>query len=458
MTSTPPHTPEARGSVRTRSVCPVCLASIPARLETECDATRLVKACPEHGQFKTVIWRGEPAFAGWTRPKIPSPPARPHTAVDKGCPMDCGLCPEHGQRTCTVLVEVTERCNLGCPVCFARSGEAPAPDPPLAEVSDLLTMAFELAGPCNLQISGGEPTVRDDLPHIVSVARAAGFSLVQLNTNGLRLADEPGYAKRLRRAGLDSAFLQFDGHDDANERLRGRPLYRTKLAAIEALIEAGVGVVLVPTVRPGVNDGQLGDILRLAASLSPGVRGVHFQPVSYFGRYPEPPSDADRITLPEIMRALEKQTGGMVRADRFTPPGCEHHLCSFSAKYLVRKDGSLHPLTPRREACSCRAPEPAAEGAARATAEVARQWAAPPKDSRPAEKTGPFAELDAFLERARSHALSVSGMAFQDAWTLDLERLRGCCIHVADARRGLVPFCAYNLTSASGRPLYRGVP
>jgi len=437
----------------TQSLCPVCLGRIPARRVVRGGVVRLEKTCPEHGAFSIPVWRGRPDMADWTRPKTPSPPAAPATSRERGCPFDCGLCPEHGQHTCTVLVEVTARCSLRCPVCFAAAGGNGdgSADPTPEDLDELFRAARAAAGPCNLQLSGGEPAERDDLPDLVRRAKAAGFPFVQVNTNGLRLGASPEFARELRTAGLDSAFLQFDGTDDAAHRaLRGRPLLAAKLAAVENLGRAGVGVVLVPTVVPGVNDQDLGNLLRLAAALSPAVRGVHFQPVSYFGRFPAPPRDADRITLPEIMAGLERQTGGLVRAGDFQPPGCEHALCSFHANYLVEEDGGLRLLT--RRTCGC-GPQPAAEGAAEARAFVARQWAAPAGPS----TTQPADDLDRFLARASSHILAVSGMAFQDCWTLDLERLRGCCIHVADPRGGgrLAPFCAYNLTSSRGRPLYR---
>lgn len=442
--------PEARQP--TVSVCPVCLRTIPARRETADGVTRLVKACPLHGEFSTPVWRGAPAFEGWLRPKTPSPPAEPATPRARGCPYDCGLCPDHGQHTCTALVEVTWRCNLTCPLCFASAGETPRPDPTPEAVARLLEGVMRHSGPCNIQLSGGEPTVRDDLPALVALAKGAGFPFVQLNTNGLRIAREDGYAEALAAAGLDSAFLQFDGVTQRPyEILRGRPLLEEKLAAVERLSRAGVGVVLVPTVVPGVNAAELGAILRLGVERAPGVRGVHFQPVSYFGRHPGPPADAARITLPEVMTALEAQTGGLVRAADFSPPGCEHALCSFNASYLVGEDGGLTRLS--RGGGNCCAPRPAAEGADKAKAYVARQWAAPRGATLP--MAGPADDLDRFLARARTHIFAVSGMAFQDAWTLDLERLRGCCIHVAAPDGRLIPFCAYNLTATDGSPLHR---
>jgi len=157
-----------------------------------------------------------------------------------------------------------------------------------------------------------------------------------------------------------------------------------------------------------------------------------------------------RITLPEIMTALEEQSGQLVHREDFMPPGCEHSLCSFHANYLVLENGSLKKLSAKKEGCCT--PHPASEGADKSKAFVRRQWAAP--------KTGcdceePLDDLDRFLSRAKTHILAISGMAFQDAWTLDLERLKGCCIHVAAPDGRLIPFCAYNLTAMDGSTLYR---
>ena len=194
------------------------------------------------------------------------------------------------------------------------------------------------------------------------MGRDKGFEFIQLNTNGLRLAREPGYAAALRQAGLASVFLQFDGVDDAVYRaLRGADLWEDKQRAVERCGEAGLGVVLVPTLAPGVNDNALGDILRFALSSGPHVRGVHFQPVSYFGRYPGTPDNDARMTLPEIMRALEDQTRGLARVEHFRPPGCEHALCSFHGNYLRTAQGGLIPLGRPHESGCC-APAPPGRG------------------------------------------------------------------------------------------------
>ncbi|RPJ73990.1 MAG: radical SAM protein, partial [Desulfobacteraceae bacterium] len=296
-----------------------------------------------------------------------------------------------------------------------------------------------------------------------------GFGFIQLNTNGIRLADDPEYLKTLKEAGLASVFLQFDGTDDAvHRKLRGRALADVKRRAIDACAAHGVGVVLVPTLVPGVNTHQIGSLLRLAVGLSPAVRGVHFQPVSYFGRCPQPINDASRITLPELMAAIEDQSAGMFEAADFRPPGCENAWCSFHADYLCLPGGKVRRLQAPGALPGCGAPCAAEEGALRTMARVARQWAGaqggaarpePPAACDPgyvsgSSRGGPM-RLDDFLDQARTHTITVSAMAFQDAWTLDLERLRDCCIHVLDPRRGLVPFCAYNITAVDGRALYR---
>ena len=452
----------------TESVCPECLARIPALRVGRGSDVYLKKACPEHGLFQTIIWRGQPAWAAWARPKAPGHPRQALTPVSRGCPFDCGLCPDHRQQSCCVLLEVTQRCDLLCPVCFAAAGGRRTADPSLASLTDRLRQLIQTAGPVNLQLSGGEPCVRTDLPAIAAQARALGFTFIQVNSNGLRLARDPDFAQRLQAAGVATVFLQFDGtRDDIYQRLRGRKLLARKLRAIEHCAAAGLGVVLAPTVAPGVNADNLGAILRFALAHQPAVRGVHFQPISYFGRYPLPlnaaPTDAERITLPEIISALEAQSGGLVRRENFQPAGAENAWCSFNGNFVSLADGRLVPLTRAPAAGGCCAPtslaggaQPAPGGLERARHFVARNWAAPGQAAGSGRAAAPsLGEWDVVLQRARTHALCLSGMAFQDAWTLDLERLRECHIHIAAPDGACVPFCAYNLTDRSGRSLYR---
>ncbi len=441
----------------TESVCPECLRRIPAQRVQRGDDVYLVKRCEAHGPFEAILWRGAPAYATWVRPKTPTTPDVPFTQVERGCPFDCGLCPDHRQQTCTALLEVTQRCDLRCAFCFASSGAGP-PDPALDVIEGWYRSLLRAGGPYNVQLSGGEPTTRDDLPEIVALGRELGFGFIQVNTNGLRFARDPGYVAALKAAGLASVFLQFDGAEDAiHKRLRGRPLMAEKEAAIAACAENGLGVILVPTLAPGVNLHNIGEIVRFGLAHAPTVRGVHFQPVSYFGRYPTAPADEDRVTLPEVIRALAVQTEGLVKIEHFVPPGCENARCSFHGNFVQLEDGRLHAWT-RHQArtCCCSQPKPAEEGAAESRAFVAQRWAAPEPPATPTDSNSPsLGGWDELLARARTHIFCISGMAFQDAWTLDLERLRDCCIHTVAPDGRIVPFCAYNLTARDGRSLYR---
>ncbi len=446
----------------TESLCPVCLRRLPATRETRGSDVFLVKRCPEHGEFSTIIWRSGPEFRGWKKKSGGNRTGESQTPAVRGCPFDCGICPTHRKNACTAVLEVTSRCNLRCPVCFADSGGA-GRDLDLAEIEECYRRVLRAYGPdIILQLSGGEPTVRDDLPAIIEMGRSLGFSFIQVNTNGLRIAEDESYAAALGKAGAASVFLQFDGTEDAiYETLRGRPLYAVKRRAIERCGENGIGVVLVPTIVPGVNTHNIGAIIRLALELSPVARGVHFQPVGYFGRCPDTPENANRLTLPDVMRLIEEQTDGLMRVEDFSPPGWENSLCSFHGTFLPKPGGGLQALTGHGAGGCC-----SSEGGdAHAVTFTARQWSAPPATTEEDRNRGDsagggtgFETLDGFLERVRTRMLSVSCMAFQDAWNLDLERTKDCCIHVVAPGGKMIPFCLYNLTSSDGTPLYRNAP
>ncbi|WP_347491499.1 radical SAM (seleno)protein TrsS [Desulfoscipio sp. XC116] len=454
----------------TESLCPYCLSKIPARRVARGDEVFLEKECPEHGSFKVPIWRGRPLFQSWIRPKIPADIKVPLTRVERGCPFDCGLCPDHRQHTCTAVLEVTGRCNLRCSFCFADAGKV-APDPDPETVRGWYRRLLDVGGPYNIQLSGGEPTMRDDLPELVAMGREMGFGFIQLNTNGLRLSREPQFLEALSQAGLASLFLQFDGtQEEIYRKLRGGDFLAAKLETIRLCGELGIGVILVPTVVPGVNDHNLGSIIDLALEWLPIVRGVHFQPVSYFGRYPQPPSEKMRITLPEVISNIEHQTAGRIKIENFRPPGCENALCSFHGNFILMPDGGLLPTTrhdsARQASNCCCTPELAVDGSRKARKFVANHWSA--MQPLPSRQTGSCKcsaaeqndeqpdSLDLFLERAKTHTFCISGMAFQDVWNVDLERVKDCCIHTVSPDGKLIPFCAYNLTDNQGRSIYRG--
>lgn len=436
----------------TESVCPVCLRRLKAEKRAEPDGIYMDKACPEHGRFSALIWEGDlRSYLHWSTESIrQEQPAAPREA-EKGCPYDCGLCVEHQRKGCCVLLELTNRCNLHCPVCFASAGENPLKEPGLEEIGRQYDMLMAHGGPFNIQLSGGEPTMRDDLPEIIRLGREKGFSFFQLNTNGLRLAAEPGYAAALKDAGLNTVFLQFDGvTDDVYRTLRGRALMEEKEAAVANCAAAGLGIVLVPVIARGINEEQVGEVLRYGLAHAPAVRGVHFQPISYFGRCALD-RPAKPITIPKMLALIEEQTHGMLRAADFGGGGAENPYCSFHASYRRLPEGGLKAMARKSgSGCCC-------TGSDDSRTFVANQWAG-------AEETQDFSAdgeleetsaLDSFLAQIRRDTFAVSGMVFQDAYNLDLARLKRCYICEVDEDFGMVPFCAYNLTDTEGRALYR---
>lgn len=450
----------------TRSVCPHCLQNIEAEIVQRGEEVFLRRECPHHGMAEECIWRGAPAFTEWKRPKTYNSAFLRQSESHEGCPQDCGLCSQHLQKSCAVLYELTDACNLRCPVCFASSGEKRGESfGTLEEHVQALRWIAEQAGQAVLQLSGGEPTLSPWLFPLVREA-AALFPAVQLNTNGLILAKDKEYAIALAEAGLSWVFLQFDGLDESiYTQLRGRELLDIKLQAIEHCRAAGLAVVLVPTVAKGINDHVLGEIVRFGIKHAPTVRGVHFQPMTRAGR--NTLTQNESFTLPEVLQALETQTEGMIALSHASPPGCEHERCSFHCRYSL-KDGTL---THTPSSCCCAGGgevgqervfsekaeylqgrrEESDEGANKAIASVVQSW-----QKAPSEKgTTSMDSFDAFIARHRATLFSVTCMAFQDVWNLDIQRLQGCCIHIYAPPNRLIPFCAYNLTNDEGHPLHR---
>ncbi len=416
---------------KTRSVCPVCLKNLPAELIRE-ESGRIIleKSCPTHGAFRTPVWQGLMDFDSWTLGSEALP-------EDCGlhCPENCGICAEHESGTCCALLEVTKRCNLHCRFCFADGGEGK--DPTREELKAAIREIVCQCGQPLLQLSGGEPTLREDLPELIRFAKEAGCSTVQLNTNGIRLAEDKAYGRALAEAGLDIVFLQFDGtREEIYQHLRGTALLGTKLEAIRLCSEAGIGVTLVPTVVKGVNTDDLGNMVRLAVSLAPGVRGIHFQPVSWFGRYPDTPTE-ERYTLDMLMADISSQA--KIPIESFMPSRCDHPLCGFHASFLITPEGKLRPLSSITHSSRCR-------GSAKDNREyVERHWRRAPSEPAPPGSFSEEMDFDTFLYRLRHYSLTLSAMAFQDAMNLNIERLHRCTLHVYDEGK-IKPFCARYLT------------
>ena len=446
----------------THSVCPVCFKKIPAKYVLKGDSVFFEKTCPEHGDFSAVIWRRD--IGGWLNiTKWRNDP-------EDNCPHQCGLCENHRQNTCCIEVELTKRCNLSCPYCLENGV---AKEPSLDELSELFKK-FVAEGRTFVHLTGGEPTMREDLPEIVKAAKDAGCQYIQLNSNGVKLAEDKELVKKLADVGLSFVFLQFDGTDDEIYiKTRGEKLLDKKLKAIENCSEYNLGVSLVPTLVPGVNTHNIGGIIKFATQHSPAVRGVHFQPVSYFGRYPKAPTDDMRFTLPELLESIRIQAG--IERDCFRLSSCDHPMCGFHGDFVVMPDGLLsltkgQPEVKESEGshsgCCCGAPTGDGESSCCCTEEQeeshdgcccgAPSTSLPPMDavlknrsfvgrrwSRPTEEIDESIDvwsLEGFAQRLKTHGFTITSMAFQDAYTVDTDRLRNCSLHIwADGK--IMPFC-----------------
>ena len=450
-------------SLYTKSVCPVCLRVIDAvyteqrigKDNEQWSGMFLNKSCPDHGFFSTLVWEdSKEAFLDLLEKESEGKKtAYGKKKKDKGCPYDCGLCEEHLQESCCVLLEVTNRCNLNCPVCFASASAKGTKDPSLDDIRESLQDMLQTGGPFNLQLSGGEPTVRDDLATIIRMAKQMGFQYIQLNTNGIRIALEEGYLLELKEAGLDSVFLQFDGLTDASyQYLRGRDLLEMKDMVIEICQKVQMGVVLVCTLTPDVNLDQIGPLIQFALDKLPVIRGVHFQPISYFGRLKEE-APVHRVTIPYVLREIENQTEGLMKKADFKNSRAEHGLCSFHGSFLKKPDGSVRVNRPGETDSDC--------SARAAQHYVAARWKKPEEagthscSCEDAKEQYSIQSLDDFMSLIHSQTLVISGMAFQDAYTLDLNRLKNCIVHESGNQGERIPFCAYNLTNVFGESLYR---
>jgi uncharacterized radical SAM superfamily Fe-S cluster-containing enzyme len=396
----------------------------------------LQKTCSEHGFFESIIWRGLSDFNEWISD------ANSTTLENPQCPDNCGLCSDHLQKTCCVLLNITSKCNLNCRFCFADQ-ECIKNEPTFDDIKQSLLNLIEKSKTL-VQLSGGEPTTREDLPEIIKFAKEAGAKYVQLNSNGIRLGEDANYVKELADAGLSFVFMQFDGTNDTIfKNLRGKPLLKIKQQAIENCAEYNIGVTLVPTLVRGINMLNIGDILRFAISQSPKVRGVHFQPVTYLGRVPENPEVNDRITLDELVSEIQNQTDGIIKAENLLPSSCDHPLCGFHGDFMVDQK-KLIPLLKRKQIeknCFCDS-----SGADKNREFVARRWQRPSlKNNETDSCCGDVHDMENFLKHIKVYGFTVTAMAFQDAGNIDLSRLRNCSFHVYDKGK-FVPFCAYYLS------------
>ena len=468
----------------TQSLCPECLALVPAKIIVKGEKrVYFRKRCPTHGVREDFVCSD---VAQYDRMEFSLPGKTPQFGVepDKGCPLDCGLCTEHEQHTCVGLVEITSACNLTCPLCFSASGPG-GRHLSLAECRRAIDRLVEVeTRPEVLQLSGGEPTIHPEFWQILDYACSRPIDIVMINTNGIRLAHDASFAERLGRYKHRlEIYLQFDGLSDAvYQSLRGEPLAQIKRQAVENLGRHGLRTTLVTTLQPDVNEREIGAIVRFGLERS-WITGVSFQPATYSGRFVLPASLERRITFPEVIREISRQTDGLFREDDFLPLPCAHPNCH-SLSYAYRSGGRVVPLSRFIDArnhlellangitftrvrarelieqylgnsgcCggNC-GPEPVLHGV-----QLANPGAAEPLAVRPAAGAREADSLAAeFFSRAMSERLSPADVfrititSFLDAYNFDVRRLMKCCIHHVLPSGHVIPFCAYNVLYRDG--------
>lgn len=442
----------------TRSLCPVCLKLLTARIVTDEASVCIEKTCSEHGSFKSLVWSDLESYLWSFRfTKPPTPYVKNTTRSDKGCPFDCGLCPEHKQHTCLAVLEVTGNCNLSCFTCLASSGKDGQVEPTLEEVrAALLSLLTSEGRPTPLQLSGGEPTIRPDLDEIIREARNLGFRFVEVNTNGINLARKPELAQAYADAGLDGIYLQFDGvTDDVYRRIRGIDMTKIKAEAIASAQNAGLNIVLAATVVKGINDHQLWEIIDYA--LKNKLNGVNFQPFAMQGRYPRSQlNPLDKITNPDIARLIEAQSGGRLRAVDFLPIPCPDHRCQLLC-YLAIDENGVIPVNRLIEAeglleyyrnfTDADQMENAVKDLKKTLHDM---WSGSAVPGRVGETC-----CNLPLPRANARFFPISCHGMMDVWNMDINRLKRCCVHELTLNGELIPFCLYNCTSVEGQKLYR---
>ena len=242
----------------TNSVCSTCYRKLEAKIILQNERVYMLKQCPDHGKQKVLI-STDIAYYKKTRDflKPGDIPRKFGCGVERGCPYDCGLCSDHEQHSCVSIIELTDRCNLTCPTCYASSSPSHGRHRSLDEIERMLDIIVASEGePDVVQLSGGEPILHPDFFAVMDMAKARPIRHLMINTNGMRLAREAGFAERLATYKPNiEVYLQFDSFEaETLKTLRGEDLRDSRQTAIAALNEHAISTTLVVTLAKGLND------------------------------------------------------------------------------------------------------------------------------------------------------------------------------------------------------------
>jgi len=437
----------------TRSICPECRRVIDAKVLLRDNKVYLRKRCPEHGEVEALVYGDAHAYTTAARFNKPGTiPLEFTTSLNKGCPHDCGLCPDHQQHTCLGIIEVNSACNMECPLCFANAGAGF--NLTLGEVEDILDHLVATEGaPEVVQFSGGEPSIHPQIIDMLWAAKQRNIRHVMLNTNGKRIADDDQFVADL--APLNpSIYFQFDGFERETYRIiRGEPdILPTKLRALDRLAAIGAHVVLVPAISRDVNLHEVGAIVKFAMA-HPAVRGVNFQPAFMAGRHGAH-DPLSRLTIPDVLAAIQQQTGDLLMVSDFVPVPCCFPTCN-SVTYALLDGDNVLPLprvlnvddyldyvTNRAVVDLSDDIKRALEGLWSSSAVAGSDKAAQQFALSCAACGLPDGDLD--LGALAKSIFMVMLQDFMDPWTFNQKNLMKCCKEFLLPDGKQIPFCAYN--------------
>ncbi|MFC6645724.1 radical SAM protein [Granulicella cerasi] len=435
------------------SLCTTCYRRVDAKIVFEDEKVFMLKRCPEHG-FERVLMADDIDYYKRCREvflKHPEMPQHYNTPIKHGCPYDCGLCPDHEQHSCLSLIEICDACNLTCPVCYADSGPHRPTFRTMEQIEAMLdaVVSNELE-PDIVQISGGEPTLHPEFFAVLDAAKKRPIKHLMVNTNGIRIATEEGFAERIAEYMPDfELYLQFDSlQRDPLMQLRGADLRHIREKALAKLNALGVSTTLVVTVERGVNDGELGAIIDFALQ-QPCVRGVTFQPVQQAGRLTQFKAAEHRLTLTEVRRRILEQSPVFAPED-IIPVPC--HPDSLAMGYAMKLGDKVVPLTgmvPPEVLINAGRNTIIYEQDAGVHEAIFKVFST---NHSPQAQATKLHDLLCCLPQVAAPELSYANLFrilivnFIDAQSFDLRSIKKTCVHIAhpDGKR-LIPFDTYNM-------------
>jgi len=469
----------------TLSVCPECRSLIKAIVFERDGKVLIRKYCPDHGEFEDIYWSDAEFYYMKRREAADGRGIlNPYVGVVNACPFNCGLCVRHKSHTALLNLVATNRCDLSCWYCFFFSERAGYVYEPSLEHIRYMLEAARKARPIPaiaVQITGGEPLLRDDIIEIIKIAKELGYQHVQLNTTGIRFVEEPELAIKIREAGVNTIYMSFDGVTPiTNPKSHWEIPY-----ILDALRKAHLGAVLVPTVIKTVNDYEVTKMILFGLKHNDIIRGVNFQPVSLVGRIPKNERNRLRVTIPDIVNRVEEETSGMIRKEDwytvpFTIPISEfieavtgkpqftmsNHFACGVATYLFQdqKTGLITPLPKFLDVGGFvdylkELTEYIRKGGSKKLALLKLLakigkfiiWEHTPEQLKKRKRI--YWMLFNIFARHNYHALGefhlntlfVGMMHFQDEYNYDVARIQRCDIHYVSPDGRLIPFCTFNV-------------